>query len=169
MMGLAFRSRLSDVLASLRHVPDSRGWGRAGLELCWAVPLLLLAGLAGGLVRFQTPPDIATSALIAMTLFLVPAFGEELLFRGLAIPRGRRSPRWIAFSVVLFVLWHPLQAVTFGPPWASSFLDFWFLAAVAILGLALARIYVATQSLWPCIVAHWLVVFGWKAVLGGPF
>jgi predicted Abi (CAAX) family protease len=44
-----------------------------------------------------------------------------------------------------------------------------FLAAVAILGAALGRIYVVTGSLWPCIFAHWLIVLGWKALLGGPF
>ena len=106
---------------------------------------------------------------LAATLFVMPALGEELLFRGLLIPRDRAGPGWIALSVLLFVLWHPLQAVTIGPPWAAAFLDPWFLACVAILGLALARIYSVTRSLWPCIVGHWLIVLGWKAMFGGPF
>ena len=106
---------------------------------------------------------------LAATLFVVPALGEEILFRGLLIPRDRPGVGAILLSVLLFVLWHPLQALTIGPPWAAAFLDPWFLAAVAILGLALARIYAATRSLWPCVLAHWLVVLGWKTVLGGPF
>ena len=106
---------------------------------------------------------------LAASLFLAPALGEELLFRGLIIPRGGPKARWIALSASLFLLWHPLQAATIGPPWASAFLDPWFLAATAILGLALGRIYAATGSLWPCVLLHWLVVFGWKALLGGPF
>ena len=109
------------------------------------------------------------AAALAASLLVAPALGEELLFRGLLIRRrGRRAP-WIVLSTLLFVIWHPLQTVTFGPPWAAAFLDPWFLAAVALLGLALGRIYAATGSLWPCVLVHWLVVFAWKAFLGGPF
>jgi predicted Abi (CAAX) family protease len=24
-------------------------------------------------------------------------------------------------------------------------------------------------TLWPCVAAHWFVVWSWKALLGGPF
>ena len=106
---------------------------------------------------------------LAATLFVAPALGEEIVFRGLVLPRRRPNLGRIGLSVLLFVAWHPLQALTIGPPWASAFLDPWFLAATAILGTALARIYAATGSLWPCVAAHCLVVFGWKAFLGGPF
>ena len=108
-------------------------------------------------------------AVLAATLFVAPSLGEELLFRGLFIRRDNPSFKWIALSTLLFVLWHPLQVVTIGPSWASAFLDPWFLIAVTILGVALGRIYAATRSLWPCVMAHWLVVFSWKAWLGGPF
>ena len=50
-----------------------------------------------------------------------------------------------------------------------SFLNPWFLATVAVLGLLLTRLYVATRSLWPSIIVHWLVVVAWKLFLGGPF
>jgi len=163
------RARLADLAAGLRSVPGLAGWGRAALELGWAVPLMLIVAHLGGLVRFQAPPDAITSLGLAATLFVAPALGEELLFRGLVIPRARPTAGWIALSAALFVLWHPLQAVAFGPPWASAFLDPWFLAAAAIVGIMLARIYAATRSLWPCVIAHWLVVAGWKLLLGGPF
>lgn len=106
---------------------------------------------------------------LAATLLAAPALGEELLFRALLIPRDRPTFGWIVLSVLLFVAWHPFQVVTIGPPWSDLFLDPWFLALAAILGTALARIYAATRSLWPCVLVHWLVVFGWKAFLGGPF
>ena len=161
--------RLADLAAALRTFPDRRGWVRVLLELGWALPLLLVVAHLGGLIRVQSPPDAITMLGLAATLFVVPALGEEILFRGLLIPRDRPGVGAILLSVLLFVLWHPLQALTIGPPWAAAFLDPWFLAAVAILGLALARIYAATRSLWPCVLAHWLVVLGWKTVLGGPF
>ena len=163
------KARLADVYCALRHPPPRSGWSRAGLELCWALPLMLLVAYAGGLVRLQGAPDLSTIVGLAATLVVAPAMGEELLFRGLLIPHDAPPARWIAVSTFLFVLWHPLQAVTIGPPWASAFLDPWFLAAVAILGVALGRIYAATRSLWPCVLAHWLVVFIWKVWLGGPF
>ena len=163
------RRRFADLAAGLRTIPRLSGWGRAGLELGWAVPLMLVVAHFGGLIRVQSPPDAITMLGLAATLFVAPALGEEALFRGLLIPRDRPEIEAMVLSVLLFVLWHPLQALTFGPPWAGAFLDPWFLAAVAILGAALARIYVSTRSLWPCVLAHWLVVFGWKTLLGGPF
>ena len=161
--------RFADLADGLRRWPGVAGWGRAGLELGWAIPCLLVVAHLGGLVRLQSPPDTITAVGLAATLFVAPALGEELLFRGLLIPRERPRKAGVALSVLLFIAWHPLQAVTVGPPWAAAFLDPWFLACAGILGLALARIYIATRSLWPCVAAHWLVVFGWKTLLGGPF
>lgn len=163
------RRRFADLLAGLSTVPAAAGWLRAGLELGWAFPLLLVVAHLGGLLRASSPPDANTTLGLAATLFVAPALGEELLFRGLLIPRDRPEPHWLLMSMLLFVAWHPLQALVFGPPWASAFLDPWFLGCTAILGLALARIYAATRSLWPCVIGHWLVVLGWKAPLGGPF
>lgn len=163
------RRRFADLLAGLRTVPPGAGWFRAGLELGWTIPCLLVVAHFGGLIRPQSAPDAITAVGLAATLFVAPALGEELLFRGLVVPRDRPGAVPIALSVALFVAWHPLQAVTFGPPWAAAFMNPWFLACTAILGLALARIYAATGSLWPGVVAHWLVVLGWKLWLGGPY
>lgn len=157
------------MFAGLRQFPGARGWGHAAIELGWALPLILLVAHFGGLIGWHGDPDASTVAWLAASLFVAPALGEELLFRGLLIPRSGPRARWIAFSTILFVLWHPLQAVTIGPHWSGAFLDPWFLAVVAVLGIALGRIYAASGSLWPCVLAHWLVVFGWKALLGGPF
>jgi predicted Abi (CAAX) family protease len=153
----------------LRCWPDRRGWRRVLVELGWALPLLLVVAHLGGLLRLVAPPDASTFLALAATLLLAPALGEELLFRGLLIPRHGPGAAWVLLSVGLFVLWHPLQALSVGPPWSAAFLDPWFLAAVAILGTALARIYAATGSLWPGVLVHWIVVLGWKAWLGGPF
>jgi predicted Abi (CAAX) family protease len=71
-------------------------------------------------------------------------------------------------SVVLFVAWHPLQALVFGSHWAQTVSNPWFLAAVAAFGVSSARLYWKTASLWPSVALHWLIVIGWKALLGGP-
>lgn len=133
------------------------------------LPLLVMTAWAGGLIDPSWPFALPEVAVLAATLFVAPALGEELLFRAALIPREGRTAPWEALSAMLFVAWHPLQAVTIGPPWAGAFLDPWFLACVAVLGAGLGRIYVATRSLWPCVLVHWLVVLIWKAALGGPF
>jgi predicted Abi (CAAX) family protease len=163
------RARVADMCAALRRWPGLGDWLRTALELAWALSLMLVVAHAGGLVRLSHPPDAITMIGLGATLLAAPALGEELLFRGLVIPRNRPTWKWIGVSVMLFVAWHPLQAATIGPPWSAMFLDPWFLAVVAILGAALARIYAATRSLWPCVAVHWLVVFCWKVFLGGPF
>jgi len=164
------RQRLQDMLASLRTWPDASGWRRTGIEMLWALPVMV--GFAF-LYDMTTPSRAAPSGVellrLAAILLIAPAFGEELLFRAALIPRERPRIRWFVLSVVLFVIWHPLQAVTFGPPWSAMFLDLGFLVAVAVLGTALARIYAATRSIWPCVLVHWAVVLSWKALLGGPF
>lgn len=161
--------RVSDLGAAIHHLPNRSGWLAVGVVLAWAIPALVGIGLAGGLIRVGTVPDPAQFLRLAAILIVVPSFGEELLFRALLIPRTGAGAGSILLSTSLFVLWHPLQALTIGPPWSSAFLDPWFLAAVGVLGLALGRLYVASGSIWPCVLLHWVVVLTWKSVLGGPF
>nr|WP_247711238.1 CPBP family glutamic-type intramembrane protease [Qipengyuania vesicularis] len=109
---------------------------------------------------------------ILATIFVVPALGEELLFRWALFPRQGVRHRWllVTLSVALFVLWHPLQAWTgLGPVWSELFLHPAFLACVAILGVTLAALRDASSSLWPPIFFHWAVVAAWKLLFGGPF
>lgn len=158
------------ILAALLTRPRARDFGRMALEAAWLVPLLLAIGWLGGLMHWRPTFD-ATIARLALVAVVAPALGEELLFRAALLPNPAPA-RWpfgaMAASVALFVVWHPLQALVFGPHWAETVLDPWFLAAVAATGLALARLYLATGSIWPCVLLHWLVVVGWKALLGGP-
>ena len=83
--------RLGDVVASVRHLPDRRGWLRVVAELLWAMPLLLLIAYAGGLARIVEPPDSAALLQLGATLLVAPALGEELLFRAAIIPRERHA------------------------------------------------------------------------------
>ena len=58
------------------------------------------------------------------------------LFRVLLLPRPGEPviARRLALSVALFVLWHPPQALIFGPHWGAVVLNPGFLAAVAAIG-----------------------------------
>jgi predicted Abi (CAAX) family protease len=124
----------------------------------------------GGLAYFSWTEDLGALFRIAIIALVAPAVGEELLFRVLLLPPpGPLVPAWrIALSTGLFVLWHPPQALLFGPHWAAVVLNPGFLAAVAVLGIALCRLYTRTGSIWPCVLLHWAAVVAWKAFLGGP-
>jgi uncharacterized protein len=118
------------------------------------------------------PSFDATILRLAIVAIVAPAIGEELLFRVALLPQPRPGSSLPLFaltlSVVLFVVWHPIQIVVFGPHWARTVLDPWFLAAVAAFGVASARLYWKTGTIWPSVALHWLVVVGWKALLNGP-
>ena len=101
---------------------------------------------------------------------VVPAFTEELIFRGLLIPtRGDRSRpiRWIAAGLLLFVAWHVIEALIFLPG-AHLFLTAPFLICALILGAGCAGMRYLTGSMWPAVVFHGLIVFLWQAAFGGP-
>lgn len=140
-------------------------------ETAWLLPIIVLCGMAGNFLTFDPASDEREVAWFAALAFFAPALGEEILFRAMLVPRrdeaAAASPA-IVLSAAAFVAWHPFQTLLFGVESVPVFLNGWFLLAIAALGLALARIYRATGSLWPCILVHWLIVVGWKAFLGGP-
>ena len=150
--------------------PDRKGWFNVLLHLCWLVPAILLCGFLGGFLDFESSFDTSGLLALAGVAFFAPALGEELLFRAMLLPREEEGSATLAsiLSVVLFVLWHPFQALIFGVEAVPIFIDPWFLCAVAALGIALANIYRRTGSIWPCVLLHWFIVLAWKAFFGGP-
>ncbi|WP_218135075.1 CPBP family glutamic-type intramembrane protease [Parasphingopyxis algicola] len=151
--------------------PGRHGWRIAARNLLVLLPVLLLCGWQGDFLRFGLTTDYSGLLTIALVAIFVPALGEEVLFRALLLPRPEEPGQHrlaAILSISAFVAWHPLQAAVFGANAVPVFLDPWFLVAVAALGTALASTYLATRSLWPCVVMHWTVVVGWKAFAGGP-
>jgi predicted Abi (CAAX) family protease len=101
---------------------------------------------------------------------IIPAFGEELVFRGWLTPGlgdSRRSVLWIALSVLMFMTWHVIEALTFLPG-AQLFLRPAFLICAGILGLTCALMRYRTGSLWPAVIFHGLLVWLWQALFAGP-
>jgi predicted Abi (CAAX) family protease len=152
------------------HLPDRDGWRRALAIAIVGLAAIAAVAAATGVARFDPMPFGWTWLRYAVALAIVPSLGEEILFRGLIVPpRGQpMSPAIAVGAIAAFVLWHPLQAVTFGPPWAATFLNPVFLLIVAILSTTLVWMYRRSGSIWPGVIVHWLVVTGWKLVFGGP-
>jgi len=123
------------------------------------------------LCRLDPVVDLPSALIAVVMLFFIPALAEELIFRGILLSWfasfSQRLGNWL--SIGLYVLWHPLQALTFGPPWSAIFLQPSFLFATFILGIILTHIRIVSQSLWPVIAIHWLLVLVWKLLFAGPF
>lgn len=106
---------------------------------------------------------------LAAVAIIIPALGEELVFRGILQPRQLGAERdWIfsALSLTAFVLWHPLQ-VWLGLPMAQPmFTEPSFLMLVAVLGALCTTLTHRSGSVWPAVLLHWIVVVGWKTGTG---
>lgn len=142
------------------------------------VPLLpfaviaLLVGFRSGLLQPQSE-DPHLAFVLPFTLFIFPALLEETFFRGLLIPRDilQRGPVKtivaIAGSTLLFVAWHPFNALAFNQSAIPLFLDPWFLVIVAALGITCGYAYALSRSIWVPVLIHWATVLVWVMFLGG--
>jgi predicted Abi (CAAX) family protease len=141
-------------------------WRGVALDGLVLAPVLAFLGVAGGFVGVTPSPDLPTFARIAAIALVLPALGEELVFRALVLGPSP-STRRCALGIALFVAWHPMQMLIFGAAWGAVVFNPLFLCAVGALGLVLTRVYVKTRSIWPPVVLHWIVVLAWK-LSGGP-
>ena len=123
------------------------------------------------MLRWAPALDEATIRL-ALIAIVAPALGEELLFRAAMLPApDPDSPipwRAVLWSTALFIAWHPVQVFIHGEAWARIVLDPAFLACAGLLGIACARLYWRSGSIWPAVLLHWVVVVAWKALFGAP-
>ncbi|MHC5037729.1 MAG: CPBP family glutamic-type intramembrane protease [Planctomycetota bacterium] len=86
----------------------------------------------------------ASSPLILLSIAVVPAFCEELLFRGLLLESLRPrlgAPLAVGVSSILFALVHPHPLL---------------ILPIFLLGLLLGALTVAARTLWPAMAVHFL-------------
>jgi predicted Abi (CAAX) family protease len=105
-------------------------------------------------------------------LLLIPALAEELVFRGLVLPSPIEGVGplamvpWVALSVGLFVAWHGLWwRLPSGPGQRQKGRE---LVRMALLGGGCALAYVASHSIWPPVLLHWLALVRWRLAGGTP-
>ncbi len=153
---------LTEAVAGLKRLPDMRGAIEGLLLFLMVVAAGIWAAMSGVLV--PNPAPRSDLLAISLSAFLIPALGEELVFRGW---QRKGLPVAAVLSLVAFILWHPAQAwlnLPFGRP---EFLDPRFLSLVAWLGLACTLSRIRSGSIWPAVIIHWGVVVVWKALYGG--
>lgn len=162
------RSNLLEGLLTSPFRAPVRAWL---LVPVYAITALAL-GFSSGLFQLE-PLKIGWAPVLLVTLLISPSLLEEMLFRGLLIPRqvlrrgSLRAGLAIGWSTLVYVLWHPLAALTTSPESRPFFLDPTFLAIVTLLGITCGHSYVVARSLWVPILIHWVTVVVWVFFLGG--
>lgn len=165
------KSRLANSFLTLPTIND---W-------IWTAILLLIFSLIviplGFKLKFLKAeiPEVSWKVifrLVLITLFL-PATAEEVLFRVLLLPHKTEQAslvyQWISgsISLILFIIYHPLNATLFIRNARTTFTSFAFLASAAILGIFCTIAYLKSGSIYPPITLHWIFVLGWLLGLGG--
>jgi predicted Abi (CAAX) family protease len=137
--------------------------GRLGDSL---FPLDNPAGLPWGLMVGISGVVVVLTRGWRRGLLIVPATVEELVFRGLVLPSPIEGVGplamvpWVALSVGLFVAWHGLRWRLQAMPVQRSKAR--VLVRMSLLGGACALAYVASNSLWPPVLLHWLALVRWR-------
>ena len=108
-----------------------------------------------------------------LILLLQPALIEEIVFRGLLLPRnGSSLPRGrlvlvAGAALAVYVASHPINARLFRPQVLSLFESTPYLVLATLLGLACTAAYLISRSIWPSVAIHWFTVVMWIWFLGG--
>lgn len=149
---------------------------RAPLKAWALVPVFAVVaaaiGFSTGLLNVA-PMASKTALLLPATLFVFPSLLEEAFFRGVLIPRNildsgtASAAKAVAISTLIFVAWHPLNALAFNHSAIPLFLDPWFLLIVCALGITCGYGYVVSRSVWVPTIIHWATVTVWVLLLGG--
>jgi len=164
-------------------LPGLESWGFGALLLLLYTLIALSVGFGTGfLQRQQLTPAVSanipslsrkTIAGVLVASLITPALSEELVFRVLLLPHPTEGAGaiarwcWSAASLLLFVVYHPLNAFSFFPAGRKTFIDPTFLLLAALLGMICTLTYQQSGSLWIPVALHWLVVVVWLLGLGG--
>lgn len=120
-------------------------------------------------------PNISSTVVFRLSLITLffPAAAEELFFRVLLLPH-RTEEVTLAYqlisasiSLILFIIYHPLNANFLIRNARATFSNFVFLISTAILAIVCTIAYFKSGSIYPSIILHWIFVLVWLLVLGG--
>jgi predicted Abi (CAAX) family protease len=173
IMGTPSLAILLTRLLGAISLPTIGNWliGLSGLAIYAAIALPI--GLAQGFLKWR---QVRLSGLqqvgLGLKLFFLPALVEELVFRVIFLPAPLATNwgiwlLWAVAGIALFVLYHPLNALTFYQSGKPTFFDRRFLGLAGLLGVVCTGVYALTSSLLLIVLIHWIVVWVWLVRLGG--
>lgn len=170
MINLIFQ-RLS---AAITTLPNPEAWLYAILGLLLFTIIALPLGFQSKFLQFEVVHESWQLMIKIITIsFFTPGVTEELFFRVLLLPRTTEQVSvslfwlWGCISLVLFILYHPLNALTFFPRGIRTFFNPVFLVLAALLGFVCSLAYWQSGSFWIPVTIHWLIVVVWLLFLGG--
>ncbi|MEM9904258.1 MAG: CPBP family glutamic-type intramembrane protease [Cyanobacteria bacterium P01_D01_bin.44] len=157
---------------ALSTLPNTSDWFVAGLLLTAFALVGLPFGFWTGFFRVALIKDwkiVIPTVLVALPY---PGIFEEVLFRVLLIPRPDTvSPErlwlWAIASLIIFIVFHPLNALLLMTDRRETFYNPIFLTLAGLLGVVCTLSYLQSGSLWPPVILHWLMVIIWLLGLGG--
>ncbi len=155
-------------------IPDAETWLHTAVLLLLFTIIALPIGFRSGFLQIEVlrASWIKITAII-LTALLTPAITEELFFRVLLLPRNAENIPvaqlwlWGCTSLVLFIAYHPLNAISFFSRGRKTFFNLVFLVLAALLGIVCSLAYIQSGSLWTPVALHWLAVVVWLLLLGG--
>jgi predicted Abi (CAAX) family protease len=163
--------RISTAFSTL---PTIKAWLIAAALLLVFTLFCLPVGLWCKFLRIENLEASKKIILGIITGSLIfPAISEELFFRVLFLPHPQENVTaatvwlWGSISLLLFIIYHPLNAVTFFPNGRKTSFNPVFLLLAAVLGIVCSIVYLQSGSLWLPVIIHWLVVVVWLVFLGG--
>lgn len=149
---------------------------RAPLKAWALVPVFAVVsavvGFSTGLLKVEWLSS-ELAPLLPVLLFVFPSLLEEAFFRGVLIPRNvlqagsAKAGAAVVVSTLVFVAWHPFNALAFNHSAIPLFLDPWFLVMVGALGITCGYGYVVSRSIWVPVIIHWATVVVWVFLFGG--
>ncbi len=154
--------------------PKGQGWLiTGGILLVYGIVALII-GFTTGFLRWSGQ-NINNFALLkgAFIAFFTPALLEELIMRVAWLPHPLEDVpsdlwnTWALLGIIIFMVYHPLNAVTLYSRGYPTFLKPIFLILTGLLGLACTVAYRFTGSLWSITFIHWIAVIVWLFFLGG--
>jgi predicted Abi (CAAX) family protease len=159
--------------AAVLTIPDFTDWLAAAAVALVCTAIALPVGFWSGFLKIDVQTSQSTIVAVAVGCLFSPAITEEIFFRVLMLPHPEENVSglmlwfWGCASLAVFVVYHPLNALTFYPVGQPTFMNPVFLLLTAVLGAACAIAYLLCGSVWPAVAIHWVAVTVWLLLLGG--
>ncbi|MBE9043679.1 CPBP family intramembrane metalloprotease [Pleurocapsales cyanobacterium LEGE 10410] len=174
---LIFTKRLSQAMGFTPSfaiaLPNHYNWIILSISICIYLVFTLTFGLMTGFLHWDVCQEKRTIVKTIATTLIAPAFLEETFFRALLLPYPSDKIAldsyiaWATFSLLLFIIYHPLNALTFFSQGRATFFNPVFLGLATSLGIICTTAYWQTGSLWLPVIIHWLTVVIWLLCFSG--